>query len=314
MTEPAGPLPPFPARPLDGHKGTFGTVVVLGGQAAPPRVMVGGPALAALAALRSGAGLAMLAVPAPFAAAALTIAPSATALALPVDAAGRLLPSACAEVLDAHVPKSSCLALGPGLGDEPAQRQVVIRVVASDGVPLVVDADALNCLASTPDFQADFRAAAIVTPHPGEFARLAHALRLDAPALDARGGGAEARIAAAGALARRLGCICVLKGHGTVVSDGLRHWVCEAGNPALATAGTGDVLTGVTAALVAQFAPRSGAAAGSAALGLFDCARLAVQAHAHAADAWARRHGPSGMLASDLVAELPDTIAAMRGT
>src|SRR5262249_4938630 len=102
----------------------------------------------------------------------------------------------------------------------------------------------------------------------------------------------------------------VLKGHRTVVSDGLTHWVCDAGNAALATAGTGDVLTGVIAGCVAQF---HRAAKEGASISLFDCARMGVRLHALAADRWASRHGPAGMLAIDLIAELPDTVAGMRG-
>ena len=123
-----GSLPALPKRPARGHKGTFGTVCVLGGQAASPRVMIGGPALSATAALRAGAGLAVLAVPEPVLAAAITIAPSATGLALPVDGEGNLLPSEVAALLDEHLPRYDCLAVGPGLGDGPAQRQIAARL------------------------------------------------------------------------------------------------------------------------------------------------------------------------------------------
>ncbi|MCH6552190.1 MAG: hypothetical protein IH804_09290, partial [Planctomycetes bacterium] len=94
-----GSLPCLPRRPLDGHKGTFGTVCVIGAQVAPPRVMLGGPAFAALGALRAGCGLAILAVPAPVMTEALVVAPSATGLALPVDGKGALRPSAVAAIL-----------------------------------------------------------------------------------------------------------------------------------------------------------------------------------------------------------------------
>lgn len=298
-------LPPLPDRPREGHKGTFGTVIVLGGQCAGPRVMVGGPALAALAALRVGAGLSVLAVPRPIVAAALAIAPTATGLALPVDKDGRLDPSGVAEMLDAHAASAGCLAIGPGLGDDGPQQQIVARLAARDDVPMVLDADALNALSRLRQFDRDLRAPAVITPHPGEFRRLADALRLDADPIDPR-----RRPDAAAALARRLGCVVVLKGAGTVVSDGHATWTCAAGNPVLATGGSGDVLTGVIAGLIAQYA-RGGHGA-AAAMSLYDAARLGVQLHALAADRWRDRAGDRGMLATDLLDEIPGAIAAMR--
>lgn len=309
------PLPALPSRPSAGHKGTFGTVCVVGGQGAAPHVMLGGPAFSALAALRAGAGLALLAVPAPLMAAALTIAPSATGLALPVDGEGVIHPSHCAELLDSALPRIACLAIGPGLGVGEAQRQVVIRLVARDDHPMVIDADALNALAQTAELQRDLRASSILTPHPGEYHRLAAALGIAADPIAER-----SRPAAAAELSRRLGCVTVLKGHHTVVSDGLRTWTCDAGGPALGTAGSGDVLTGVIAAFVAQFhrvrresfSGRADGGSASDSLSLYDCARLAVEVHARAGDAWSRRHGTAGMLASDLIAEIPDVLASMR--
>ena len=118
------PLPALPARPPDGHKGTFGTVCVIGGQCAGDRVMVGGPALAALGALRAGAGLAVLAVPAPIMSGALTIAPAATGLALPVDSTNRLAPSAVAALLDEHLSDFACLVVGPGFGSDREQQTI----------------------------------------------------------------------------------------------------------------------------------------------------------------------------------------------
>jgi NAD(P)H-hydrate epimerase len=167
-------------------------------------------------------------------------------------------------------------------------------------VPLVIDADAINALAGLPDFGRDLRAQAVFTPHPGEYRRLAETLGLDAD--PAR---AESRPAAAEALARRLGCVVVLKGAGTVVSDGLDTWTNASGNVALATAGTGDVLTGVIAGLVAQYG-------GAGGLSLYDCARLGVRAHGLAADRWSADHGDTGLLAEELLDELPHVMAELR--
>ena len=311
---PEPPLPTLPARPDAGHKGTFGTVCVVGGQSAPPQVMLGGPAFSALAALRCGAGLAILALPAPILVAGLGIAPSATGLALPVDQSGALHPSSVAEALDEVLGRVHCLAIGPGLGSGEPQRQVVARLLSLDGVPMVVDADALNCLAAIDEVQRDLRAQVVLTPHPGEFRRLAESLRMSADLESATG-----RSAAALDLSRRLGCITVLKGHRTVVSDGLNTWTCSAGGPCLATAGSGDVLTGVIASLVGQFHRSSPPAALHRVvagtpdrLSLFDCARLGVEIHARAGDLWAARHGSAGMLAGDLIEGLPEAVRALR--
>jgi ADP-dependent NAD(P)H-hydrate dehydratase len=298
---PDSSLPSLPPRPADGHKGTFGTVCVVGGQVAAPRVMLGGPAFAAASALRVGTGLAVLAVPEPLMASALVVTSSATGLALPVDGAGRLEPSGVAEVLDRYESMFDCLAIGPGLGDDEPQRRILARLVAREHLPLVIDADGLNALAAMPDFAGDLKAPSIVTPHPGEFRRLATALGVAADPVDP-----AARSQAAEALARRLGCVVVLKGAGTVVSDGIQTWTNRSGNVALATAGTGDVLTGVIAGFVAQGARDGG-------LGLYDCARLGVHVHGLAADRWAAGHGHTGMLAEDLLDELPHVIAGLRG-
>ena len=294
------PLPPLPPRDPAGHKGSFGTVCVVGGHAAAPVTMLGSVVLSSLGALRAGAALCIAAAPAPLVPAILSANPSATGLPLPVDGEGRLVPHAVAEALDTHARRASALVVGPGLGTGFAEAQVTLRILSQDdGRPVVVDADALNCLAATAGFDLDLRAPAVLTPHPGEFARLAAALRIDADATDP-----VARPYAAERLAQRLGCVVVLKGHGTVVSDGTRSWTCSRGNDALAVGGSGDVLAGVVAGLLAQH---------SRMLGLYDCARLAVEAHAIAGDDWARREGgTAGMLAVEIADGIPSALGAMR--
>ncbi len=315
-------LPQIPPRAPDGHKGTFGTVCVIGGQAVGANVMVGGPAFAALGALRVGCGLTVLAVPMQIMAAALVIAPSATGLALPVDEAGGLKPSDVAHLLDQHMLSYRCIAIGPGLGAETPQQQVVVRLIAQNDVPMVIDADALNGMARLPEFHRDMKCSAILTPHPGEFARLAKTLGF-APHASADPIDPEKRPAAAEELARRLGCVVVLKGHRTIITDGVHTHTNTTGNPALATAGTGDVLTGMIAGLVAQFfKPNLGntskqiTAQQQGGLSLLDCARLAVHAHGLAADAWAAQHcapgGEAGMTAMDLLNAVPDAMKTMR--
>ncbi len=309
-------VPKLPPRPTHGHKGTFGTVCVIGGQAGGPRVMLGGPAFAALGALRAGAGLAVLAVPAPLMAESLAVAPSATGLALPVDEQGHVRASEVATLLDEFLDEYDCVAIGPGFGTDAPQRQVVMRLIGQHDVPLVVDADALNALAAVADFHRDFRAMAVLTPHPGEYRRLAAVLGLDGDPVDA-----ARRPAAAEQLAQRLGCVVVLKGAATIVTDGVQTWINPTGNVALATAGTGDVLTGVIAGFVGQFFKPHAAASSSptaplpqGSLSLYDCARLGVYVHGLAADRWAQRHGQAGLLATDLLTELPGAIAQLRTT
>lgn len=305
MSLPTDDAPPrLPARDPAGHKGTFGTVAIIGGQATAPRMMVGGPALAARSALRAGCGLVILAMPEPILAAALEIVPEATGVPLPCAPNGAIDPSAAAEAIDRHLAGASVLALGPGLGVGAAQEQVVMRLVSREGDAMVVDADALNCLAATERFDLDFRAKAILTPHPGEFARLAERLGIQADPVDP-----ARRDEAAQTLARRLGAVVVLKGARTVVSDGLRTWSAAIVNPALATAGSGDVLTGIASSFMAQF-HRGAAAAGR--LDLFDCARLAVQVHGAAAALWSERHGAAGLLAHELCDLVPDVLAGLR--
>jgi NAD(P)H-hydrate epimerase len=318
MTDlPIRQLPALPPRPKNGHKGTFGKVCVIGGQsggAAGVDMMIGGPALCALGALRSGCGLAVLAMPRNILAEGLTIAPSATGLALPQDRDGALVPSAIAELIDARMSTIDSFAIGPGFGAAHPQQQIVLRLLGQSDKPVVVDADAINALIQCPDFQRDLRAPAVFTPHPGEFARLADALAIEADAIEP-----QARIVAAAALAQRLGSVVVLKGHRTVISNGQDVFVNDTGGPALATGGTGDVLAGVIASMIAQFfkehlgaGSRSLTSEARGGLDLMSCAMLGVHLHGLAADLWSRRRGSAGMLAMDLVDSLPDALQSLR--
>lgn len=308
-------LPALPARPEDGHKGTFGTVCVVGGQAPEGRVMIGGPALSALAALRTGCGLAILALPEPIINSGLAIAPSATGLALPVDSRGGLRTSAANSLLDQYLPGCDCLAIGPGLGDGQPQQQLMLSLISRDDVAMVIDADALNALAHVNHFAEDLRAAAVLTPHPGEFQRLARVLQIDLdPAVP------EQRRDAAERLAQRLGCIVVLKGRHTLISDGVQTIVNTTGNVALATAGTGDVLTGIIASLVAQFfKPHLGVGSRQISphqqggLSLLQCAQLGVFLHGLAAEHWSEKHrANAGLLAADLLEYIPGIVHDLR--
>lgn len=291
-----------PARPDAGHKGTFGTVIVVGGCA----TMIGAPAICARAAFRAGAGLVKLATPAAVLPYALNIEPGATGVVLTGDAESD---AQAIEAADAS--GGAVLAVGPGMGQGDAPRELVMALLAG-ARPVVLDADGLNALASwLCDVGRDAAADAvsvrdqkanaadnpplILTPHPGEFRRLAQPLGITAdPTNPAQ------RTAAATALAEALHAVVLLKGRHTVVTDGRRISTNTTGNPALATAGSGDVLTGLTSAMLAQGMPA------------YDAAVLAAFAHGSAADAWAAQHGPSGMRSQDLADGIPDALNEAR--
>ncbi len=324
-------LPSLPIRRPDGHKGTFGTVIVIGGSrdggGGGGRVMLGAPVITARAALRGGCGLVKLVMPAPLLGLALSMLPSATGFELPTDPSGEYLPHVAAEVIDAAAGlgpigggegggdadsiTATVLAIGPGLGSGEGPAAAVLRVITQRDRHAVLDADALNVLATLPNFVHDLHAPSVITPHPGEFRRLAKVLGLRGdPAADAD----RARLAQEAA--QRMGTIVVLKGHRTVVSDGLQTWTNSTGSAALATAGSGDALTGLIASLIAQFVappqearpfpmPPRPLPVGRP-LSLFDAARLAVMIHGLAADKWCQRNGASaGLMACELCDEFP---------
>lgn len=277
-------LPPPLAR--DAHKGEAGTVLALSGCEAMP----GAALLAARAAQRGGAGLvvqgcldANLLVLVPLA------APEAVLCDLTEcwDRSGRALADARAR-LEERAP--TAVLVGPGLGRGARTRALVTLVLELFDVPLVFDADALNELAGAPERLRSARGPVVVTPHPGEAARL-----LGRPV----GRAAEERAEAARELARRSGAVVCLKGAGTVVAapDG-RLEVNASGNPGMATAGAGDVLAGLVAAYLARLGPH---APGWTA---FAAARAAVHVHGRAGDLAAARTGARALIASDLVAEL----------
>lgn len=293
------PLPKLPARDPRGHKGIFGTVLVVGGRAGPDTRMIGAPALVASAALRAGAGLARIAAPDPVLSAAIVLCPAATGVPIPCDAQGHILPHEVTRVIDEQIDACRALVVGPGLGPGEGTQAAALRAIQQETAPTVIDADGLSALAEIPDLTRDFRAAAVLTPHPGEFRRLASALRINHDPVDT-----SSRPQAAAELSQRLGCITVLKGAGTIVSDGQRTWVNTTGSPVLATGGTGDILAGVIAGLIAQHHPK---------LSLYDLARLAVHAHGRAAELWSKeRSATAGLLAPELGHYLPAALEQLR--
>jgi NAD(P)H-hydrate epimerase len=250
---------------------------------------MGAARLCASGALRGGAGLVTLAVPESEYAAALAGPWEIMTLPLPSD--GRAFhPRGAKALFDfAASRKVSAVALGPGLSTRPSAARFALTILEKTGVPLVADADALNILSASGRIPRR-RAPWILTPHPGEAARL---LKKTTRAVQAD------RPAAVRALAERFGAVAVLKGAGTLVSDGKDLFETPTGNPAMATGGMGDALTGLIAALIAQVRAASPAEA---------CLRAAVLGawiHGRAGDRTARELGPAGITASDLLSRVP---------
>jgi ADP-dependent NAD(P)H-hydrate dehydratase len=270
------PLPQLPPRAADSHKGAFGHALVVGGS----RGMSGSISLTGLAALRSGAGLVTIAVPRAIQDVVAGFNPCYMTVGL-ADAAEHMVDTAAEEVLEL-AEGMTALALGPGLGRTSSTQEFVARLYREVKQPMVVDADALYALAQRKELLTQPAGPRILTPHPGEFARLTGTK----PASDD-----TSRSSAAGELASASGSttIVVLKGHHTVITDGTRYALNQTGNPGMATGGTGDVLTGIITALACQ------------GLAPFDAARLGVHLHGAAGDIAASLLGEASLIASDLI-------------
>jgi NAD(P)H-hydrate epimerase len=313
----------LPRRPDAGHKGTFGTVSVVGGSTGSSGglypMMLGAPTLAARSAMRAGAGMVRLAVPAPLLQSALSLAPETIGHGLPVDSSGETVGHEAAPIIDKLCEKSAAIVVGPGLGTGGGARSITLRLLGQQDVPVIVDADALNLLAQLPDVHNDISAPCILTPHPVEFRRLATTVSHGAITLD--GANPDQQPEAAAQLARRIGCVVVLKGATTSVSDGLQTWTLRKPNPLLGTGGSGDVLSGIIASFVSQhhrLPAMKGSSAvtrtGEGGIGLFELACLGVAAHNMAALAWSQGHSGArgGMIASDLLNHLPESVQMLR--
>jgi NAD(P)H-hydrate epimerase len=281
-------LPSTPARPADAHKGTFGRVLVIGGS----RGMSGAPSLAGLGALRGGAGLVYVAVPSEILPIVAAIEPSYLTIPLATDEEHGCLSAEGLTGLRKACEEKDAIALGPGLGTSRGVAAIVNSLFTGLPQPMVVDADALNMLAGvgassplalalSPEGRGDraVRGPRILTPHPGEFARL---IGSDIATVQSQ------RTKLAAEFAADHGVIVVLKGQGTVITDGDRVVINRTGNPGMATGGSGDVLTGLIAALLAQRMPP------------FEAAQLGAHLHGLAGDLAAAELSQPGLIASDL--------------
>jgi NAD(P)H-hydrate epimerase len=269
----------LPKRAADGHKGSFGTLLCVCGSVD----YAGAALLCGLAAARAGAGLVVLAVPAALQPVIAGRVPELVTLALPEQPAGRGADSLEATALiEARTPDA--LVIGCGMAESEGNRELVLRLISGLGAPAVVDGGALNLLARSGRWWAASQRECVLTPHPGEFARI-----MGTPA----GATDDAREASVKAAAERFGQVVVLKGAHTVIAtpDG-QVATSPFANAALATAGSGDVLAGTIGSLMAQrVAP-------------FEAARLGVWLHGRAGQRISERLGDAGLLASDLPYEI----------
>ena len=259
-------------RATDAHKGSNGHVLVIAGS----RGMSGAAALAARGALRAGAGLVTVATTISERPLVASLVPEAMTVGLSESADGRAAAEASSQVAAVLSSRHyDVIAIGPGLGVSPDVRKLILGVLGESQRPVLLDADGLNNLTAV---ELPTQRPLIVTPHPGEFERFF-------------GVKPESRLSAIATTAQQYRLICVLKGAGTLISDGHLLYQNPTGNPAMATGGMGDVLTGVIAGLWAQR------------LGALEAATAGVYLHGLAGDLAAE--SDRGLLASDVAATLP---------
>lgn len=266
----------LPVRRRDTHKGDYGKVLLLCGSEG----LTGAARLAAKAALRTGSGLVYLGVPEKIYPVVASGAGSEIVFPLPCDEAGRLCMAALAQI-EARLAQMDAVLLGPGLGRSEELDALVRAILARCRMPLVLDADGINALAGHIDVLRGCACPIVVTPHAGEFRRMGGSLD------------PEDRVCAAMEMARRTNAVVLLKGPGTVVTDGLNVYVNRTGNPGMATGGSGDLLAGMIVSLLGQhIMPLEAAAAGA-------------YLHGAAGDLAARALGEYALTPEDLLQTLP---------
>lgn len=296
--KPPAELPRLAPRARHSHKHDFGRVIVIGGSAG----MAGAPALAALAALRSGAGLVEVLVPETVAAITAGFDPCLMARGLPAGTDGCFTTAALPLIME-RVAGATAVAVGPGLGRGEAIRPLVARLWADAAVPTVFDADALWALAPEPPPALPGRGPRLLTPHEGEMRRFSGG----APAIDR-----AALEDAAAALAAACDGVVLLKGPDTLVVDGAGRWHNTTGNPGMATGGSGDVLSGMIAGLVCQPCLYTGTT-GPRRPTAVEAVRMAAWAHGRAGDIAGAAVGEVSLTATDLLAAVPKALTDISG-
>lgn len=264
----------LPDRPKDSHKGDYGRILLLCGSVG----YTGAAALAAMGALRSGAGLVSLGVPESIYAIEAVKLTEAMVFPLPEEE-GKLSAKAIPEIRK-HLKTADAVLIGCGMGIGAGTLAVLNMVLQEFQGPVVVDADGITMLASCPELVGERKYPTILTPHEGEFRRLNIAA-------------GEERLTGAMLAAKELGCIVLRKGHETVVTDGKEFFVNPTGNPGMAVGGSGDLLAGILVSLLGQ------------GIKPLEATACAAWLHGAAGDRCAKKLGQYGMLPSDMAAELP---------
>lgn len=264
----------LPVRNPFSHKGEFGKILLLCGSVG----YTGAAALSSMGALRSGAGLVFLGVPQSIY--AIEAVKLTEAIVFPLsERDGKLGEEAVPNILE-RLPKLDAVLIGPGLGQSEGTLAVTKAVLENFDGPVVLDADGINVISQHKDILRGRSAPTILTPHDGEFQRMGGEICTD-------------RVASAVKLAHDLGCIVLLKGHETVITDGQAVYINHTGNPGMAVGGSGDVLAGLITSLLGQgLKPLEAAACGA-------------WIHGAAGDLCAQEIGQYGMLPSDMVQALP---------
>lgn len=283
-------LPSLSRRRPDGNKGNYGRVLVVAGS----RGMTGAAVLCGSGALRGGAGLVRVATPYELLPVVAAGNPCYMTVGLSQDGEG-VLSLECLGSLSPLAQANDVIAIGPGLGHSSELTFLLSNFIRECDKPMVLDADALNALAERPEALKLHLGPVVVTPHPGELARLC---KLDVPAVQKQRAELAVRFAAENNV------IVVLKGQGTIVTDGKRAYRNSTGNAGMASGGSGDVLTGLIAALAGQ-----GKELG---IDLFQAAQVGVHVHGLAGDLVRSDLGEIGMTASDLLGYLPRALRTLQ--
>lgn len=267
-------LAALPNREETAHKGNFGKVLLLCGS----RGYTGAAYLASMGALRSGAGLVFLGVPESIY--GIEAVKLNEAIVFPLPEEEGILSAASIPEIEKRLPNMDAVLVGCGLGQSAGAREVVLWLLEHGKVPIVLDADGINLISEHRHILRGRAAPTILTPHEGEFKRLGYSI-------------GESRMEAARSAARELGCVMVLKGHETCITDGERQYINPNGNPGMAVGGSGDLLSGIIVSLLGQrLSPLEAAACG-------------CWLHGKAGDRCAEKWGQYGMLPSDMLYELP---------
>ena len=267
-------------RRIDSHKGSYGRVGVIGGSTG----FTGAPYLSSLSAMRTGSGYVYTLVPASLQ--TIMSIKLTEAIVRPIEdkETGHFIMESLQDVL-MYIKDMDAIAIGPGMGVDGDRTYLVKEIIKNAEIPMVMDADAINCIADNTEILNNHHSNIVITPHPGELARF-----LDIPVEVLQ----EKRVFYSELIAKKYNVVVVLKGHRTVVaSPKLGIYINETGNPGMATAGSGDILTGMIASLLGQ------------GLKTFDAAKLGVHLHGMAGDIARDNLGEYGMIAGDIAENIP---------